>query len=97
MSRTENPRHSLLATCSRRYMLAAVSAGMVIVHAKLCDVPECHDARDSAAKPTELTHGMPQGLTRDNMRQDRYWNQMQRLGGTLSHLLKEVHFFRAPC
>lgn len=27
---------------------------------------------------------------RDNTRQDRYWNQMQRLGGTLSHLLKEV-------
>lgn len=34
--------------------------------------------------------GVLQGLMKDNTRQDRYWNQMQRLGGTLSHLLKEV-------
>jgi hypothetical protein len=36
------------------------------------------------------TAGVLQGLMKDNTRQDRYWNQMQRLGGTLSHLLKEV-------
>lgn len=42
---------------------------------------------------------MLQGLTRDNLRSDRYWGQMQRLGGTLSHMLKEVlsNFPKGPC
>lgn len=31
-----------------------------------------------------------QGLTREQLHKDRYWGGMQRLGGTLSHMLKEV-------
>ena len=31
-----------------------------------------------------------QGLSREALHKDRYWGGMQRLGGTLSHMLKEV-------